>query len=105
METQIAKIVRAVRKELASRSSTFVLIYTDVDLNTNEILTKVTSNSTPEGISAILSLLLEPTEEAVQWLQQTLEDGDGDVRGMLVQLCKRLTIKGIAQPAPPVVRA
>jgi hypothetical protein len=101
METQIAKAVREFRKALAERSSTFFLVYTDVDVRTNQILTKVTSNSTPEGISAILGLLLEPTEKAIAFLEDCIADGcSAEKRHELAQqmgneFCKLLTIKGI----------
>jgi hypothetical protein len=106
METKIAKAVRTFRKELAEKSSTFFLVYTDVDMDTNQILTKVTSNSTPEGISAILSLLLEPTEAAITFLADCLKTNTKDeaadlARRLCVELCKMLVIKGIAPTKAP----
>jgi hypothetical protein len=102
METKIAKAVRAFRKELAEKSSTFFLVYTDVDVCTNQILTKVTSNSTPEGISAILSLLLEPTEAAAEMLAAYLPSENPREYNvkvareeLLPQLCKLFTVKGV----------
>jgi len=113
METQIAKVVRICRKELAQRSSTFFLVYTDVDTETHRILTKATSNSTPEGISAILHLLLQPTAEAVNVLKQALIDANCNLdssfrladpeekaQELLAKLCGLFTIKGIEPQKP-----
>jgi hypothetical protein len=109
METKIAKAVRIFRKELAEKSSTFFLVYTDVDVITNQILTKVTSNSTPEGISAILSLLLEPTEQAIKLLAEAGVASDCTfdsvretrIRELCDRLCKLFAVKGIAPTKTP----
>ena len=116
METQIAKIVRMFRKELASRNSTFFLIYSDIDVRSNQVTVKVTTNSTVEGVSSILGTVLEPTEAALFRVMDAFQTyasmrvGDSGVldsaRGLLTDICKLLTIKNIEPSAPsPIVKA
>jgi hypothetical protein len=83
METIIARSVRAFRRALAEQHSTFFLVYTDADLATGETRTMVTSNSTSDGISAILGLLLEPTEKAITTLVSVLLENT-DSLGIIV---------------------
>lgn len=113
METKIAKAVREFRGALAREHSTFFLVYTDADLATGENRTMVTSNSTTAGISAILGLLLEPTEKAVALLEVVLADeiaSTEDVRlvhehalEVLDQLRKMFTVKGLEPLKKPIV--
>lgn len=72
MKLSISKTVGEFRRDMAAQHSTFFVVYTDVDKATGEILTKVTSNSTPPGITAIFSLLLRPTDEAVTTMVKAL---------------------------------
>ena len=115
MKASIAKIVGEFRKDMAERHSTFFIVYTDVDKTTGAVLTKVTSNSTQEGISAILSLLLEPTEEAVKVTMDALDADKGffstrpkrmeRARELLERLTKLYKAKGFdIKPVEPPAR-
>jgi hypothetical protein len=113
METKIAKTVRAFRAALAQEHSTFFLVYTDSDLATGAVRTMVTSNSTTEGISAILGLLLEPTDAAVDLLELALASEIADeadlqenrehARLLLDQLRKMFTVKGLESLKKPII--
>jgi hypothetical protein len=111
MKTSIAKIVGEFRSALVPFHSTFFLIYTDIDKPIGAIKTVVTSNSTPEGITAILSLVLEPSEAAVALLVKALPRPDWfssrakrekQARAVLDQLrCMFVVAKMDAKPVVP----
>ena len=106
MKTSIPKIVGEFRKMMQAFHSTYFLIYTDIDTKTHEILTKTTSNSTPVGITAIFSLLLEPSEEAVQMMIKALPrpswfasraKREKQARALLDQLRKMFKLREVEQ--------
>jgi hypothetical protein len=108
METAIAKAVRTFRKELAQNNSRFFLIYSDINLQTNQVMVKVTTNTPVEEVPSMLGAVIEPTDEAVKaaqvhlrhYAEVALQPGDCEsmAREMLTELCKLLTIKNIAPP-------
>jgi hypothetical protein len=108
METQIAKIVRVFRKELASRNSRFFLIYSDVVVETNQVMVKVTTNTPVEEVPSMLGSVIEPTMDAANLIGMALIEARNSQLGydpgsaaieVLRQVCKLLTIKNIALPA------
>jgi hypothetical protein len=109
METAIAKAVRTFRKELAQNNSRFFLIYSDINLQTNQVMVKVTTNTPVEEVPSMLGAVIEPTEQAVRLLASYLSPEDGLAstaektarEEMWPQLCKLLTIKNIAPPKEP----
>ena len=112
METKIAKAVRAFRAELATHNSTFFIIYSDFDLETNQVKVKVTTNSTVEGVSSILGMFLEPTDAAVNAMAACLQHyssidtqpGDCETlaREALIAACKLLKLRDITPPSSAI---
>lgn len=99
----IVKIVKQFRADLAARKSTFFLVYSDLDPQTREVALKVTSNSTPDGISAMLRLLLCLNEESVEAFQTTLlrEPSAPSLertRELLEAFCRTLTVRAVESP-------
>lgn len=101
------QVIARLRKEMAGAGITFFMVYCFPDVVADTFYTKVTSNSTREGITAILSTILQPTDAAVQLLvaafarqaqalaSQTDVQLDTDAaRHLLEELCKRFTLHG-----------
>ena len=72
--TQLEKTVAEVRAKLARTGAKFLLIYTDTNHLTQRVDTRMTSNSSPEGVRAILSYIIRPTQGATALLAQALVD-------------------------------
>jgi hypothetical protein len=72
--TDLDKTVAELRTKLARAGARFPLIYSDKNHLTQMIDTKITSNSSPEGVRAILTYILRPTKEATALLTQALVD-------------------------------
>jgi hypothetical protein len=72
--TELDKTVAELRAKLARAGSRFLLVYTDKNHLKQTIDTRVTSNSSPEGVRAILTYIIRPTQEATALLAKTLID-------------------------------
>lgn len=70
--TKIDEIVARFRNELDAAGSKFFMAYTVPSLHQDEVSVKLTSNSSREGIQAILAAFLRPTKAAVDLLAKEL---------------------------------
>lgn len=68
----VETIVARFREEMQIAGSKFFLAYTVVDPLNDEVGVKLTSNSSQEGIRAILSAILRPTGKALDLLAREL---------------------------------
>lgn len=68
----VETIVARFREEMQIADSKFFLAYTVVNPLNDEVGVKLTSNSSQEGIRAILSAILRPTGKALDLLAQEI---------------------------------
>jgi len=66
---QVEQIVAEFRAKLANAGSHFFMAYTIVEPVSGEQVVMLTSNSNREGIQAILSAILRPTERALELIE------------------------------------
>lgn len=72
--TKLEEIVAEFRNKLSDCGSKFLLVYTEDNLVTEKQDCRITSNSSQQGVRAILTFLLRPTDEAITVIQRALED-------------------------------
>lgn len=80
--SDIDNTVRELRTKLAQQGVTFLLVYAAPNPLTNTVDTKITSNSSRQGVQAILTYILRPTKDALARLATELEAGARAGAGM-----------------------
>jgi len=73
--TKLEETVAEFRQKLADQGATFFIVYSVKNLLTDNIDTRISSNSTQFGIRAILGAILRPTEQAIKLVAHALEAG------------------------------
>jgi hypothetical protein len=73
--TKLEETIAEFRQKLADQGVTFFIVYSVKNLLTENIDTRISSNSTQFGIRAILGAILRPTERAIELVARELEAG------------------------------
>jgi len=70
---QLDETVKELREKLAKAGATFLLVYAAPNVLTDTVDTRITSNSSQQGVRAILNYILRPTGEALKLLAHGFE--------------------------------
>lgn len=70
----LEEVINQFRAGLAKQDVTFLLVYSYKNLIADTYDTKIASNSSQQGVRAILSAILRPTAKATAMIAQALED-------------------------------
>jgi NAD/NADP transhydrogenase alpha subunit len=73
--TKLDETIAEFRQKLTDQGVTFFIVYSVKNFLTDNIDTRISSNSTQFGIRAILGAILRPTEQAIELVAHELEAG------------------------------
>jgi len=101
--SQLDETVHKLRAELAKNGATFLLIYAVPNILTNNIDAKITSNSSRQGMQAILTYILRPTSAALTHVATELEASARASVGMTPELLDKIRDDGAFLAAAKVL--